>query len=214
MKLFVSVLVLAASTAAAPTALRAQEYVPPQNSAQSGVGVVRIEPVPGGQASPQQLEQLKALALTQKEAESLLSNSQAGCPLMMTRAHLNWPASYLPVTSADRVTEPNLALSFQNLSGKPIRSVSVTARILAKRNIYDLDAAAFDLRLTFSGVDAADKAAEQLREIRLPAKMYAYGVTRVSLEQVMFADGSFWMTSPRNNCSLDVRGSGERVEAK
>ena len=66
----------------------------------------------------------------------------------------------------------------------------------------------------FLGVDAADKAAEQLREIRLPEKMYAYGVTRVELEQVTFGDGTFWMAMGRNNCSLNVTGTAERVEAK
>ena len=140
--------------------------------------------------------------------------NQTDCPIKLTGAHLNWPASYLPVTSAEKVSEPNLALNFLNPSGKAIRSVSITARFLGKHNIYQLDASAFGLRLTFSGVDAADKAAEQLREIRLPEKMYAYGVTRVSLDKVNFADGSFWMASGANNCSLNVRGSAERVEAK
>jgi hypothetical protein len=89
--------------------------------------------------------------------------------------------------------------------------VSITARFLGKRNIYQLDANAFDLRLTFSGVDAADEAAEQLREIRMPEKMYAYGVTRVSLEQVLFADGTFWTAFGHAGCRLDVTGSAERV---
>jgi len=140
--------------------------------------------------------------------------NQAGCPVVLTSARLNWPASYLPVTSAERVTEPNLALGFQNSSGKAIRSVTITARFLGKQNIYQLDANSFDLRLAFSGVDAADRVAEQLREIRLPQKMHAYGVTRVSLEQVTFADGSFWTAMGRGNCSLNVKGSAERVEAK
>ncbi len=140
-----------------------------------------------------------------------LSSPQAGCPVVLTSAQLNWPASYLPVTSAEKVTEPNLALGFRNSSGKAIRSVTIAARFLGKRNVYQLDASAFDLRLTFSGGDAADKAAEQLREIRVPEKMYAYGVTRVSLEQVLFADGTFWTALGHGNCRLDVTGSAERV---
>lgn len=137
--------------------------------------------------------------------------SQTGCPVTLTSAHLNWPASYLPVTSAEKVTQPNLALGFKNSSGKAIRSATITARFLGKQNVYQLDAGAFDLRLTFSGVDAADQAAEQLREIRVPAKMYAYGVTRVSLEQVLFANGTFWTAFGHGNCGLDVQGSAERV---
>jgi hypothetical protein len=145
------------------------------------------------------------------QASPLSSPGQTGCPVELTSAKLNWPASYLPVTSAEKVTEPNLALGFRNSSGKAIQSVSITARFLGKRNIYQLDASAFDLRLTFSGVDAADKAAEQLREIRVPEKMYAYGVTRVSLQQVLFADGTFWTAFGHGNCSLDVQGSAARV---
>jgi hypothetical protein len=137
---------------------------------------------------------------------------QVGCPVVLTSARLNWPASYLPVTSAEKVMAPNLALGFQNSSGKAIRSATITARFLGKQSVYQLDANAFDLRLTFSGAEAADKAAEQLREIRLPEKMYAYGVTRVSLEQVTFADGSFWMAEmDHSNCSLNVKGNAERV---
>jgi hypothetical protein len=41
--------------------------------------------------------------------------------------------------------------------------------------------------------------------------MYAYGVTRVSLEQVTFGDGTFWMAMGRSNCSLNLNGNTERV---
>jgi hypothetical protein len=203
MKLVVSVLLLA--TAAAGFA---------QNQGAGKATVTGIQP--GVLASPQNMEKL----WMQSQAEmnppllNLSPASQAACPVVLTSAHLNWPASYLPVTSAERVTEPNLALGFQNSSGKAIRSATITARFLGKQNIYQLDANAFDLQLTFSGVDAADKAAEQLREIRLPEKMYAYGVTRVTLDQVTFADGSFWVAAGRSNCSLNVKGNAERVEAK
>jgi hypothetical protein len=188
MRLFVSAFLLVAASAAFG-----------QN--QSGAGVAGMEGLgihPGAMASPQQME------------EQWIP-PQAGCPVVLTSARLNWPASYLPVTSAGKVTEPNLALGFQNSSGRAIRSVSIVARFLGKQSIYQLDANSFDLRLAFSGVDAADKAAEQLREIRLPRKMYAYGVTRVSLEQVTFADGSFWTAMGRSNCSLNVKGNTERV---
>jgi hypothetical protein len=161
-------------------------------------------PAPGSELAP-------GTMTLELQAVGPMPQSQAGCPVVLTSAHLNWPASYLPVTAAEKVTEPNLALGFQNSSGKAIRSVAITARFLAKQSVYQLDARGFDLHLTFSGVDAADKAAEQLREIRLPEKMYAYGVTRVSLEQVTFGDGTFWMAMGRNNCSLNVTGTAERV---
>jgi hypothetical protein len=185
MRLFVSALLLAAASAAF-----AQNQAAPAQSA----GVARMEGI-------------KSLDLQAVP----LPGSQAGCPVVLTSAHLNWPASYLPVTAAEKVTEPNLALQFQNSSGKAIRSVGITARFLGKQNIYQLDGSAFDLHLTFSGTDAADKAVEQLREIRLPAKMHAYGVTRISLEQVTFADGTLWMAMGRSNCSLNVGGGTERI---
>jgi len=203
MRLFVSAL-LAFAISAAGTAVSAQEYEHP--AAQTGAAT--IEGLQNGKAS-------SAQALADESRRVLLSTlagvSQAGCPVTLTSARLNWPASYLPVTRAEKVTEPNLALGFQNSSGKAIRLVTITARLLGKHDIYQLDADAFDLRLTFPGVDAAGKAAEQLREIRVPATMHAYGVTRVSLEQVLFDDGSLWTAVTHNHCSLDVQGSAERV---
>jgi hypothetical protein len=190
MRLFVSALVVLATSAAASAGIAQTQ--------KQGV------PAPGSELAP-------GVMTLELQAVSMMPQSQAGCPVVLTSARLNWPASYLPVTSAEKVTEPNLALGFQNSSGKAIRSVTITARFLAKQNVYQLDASGFDLHLTFSGVDAADKAAEQLREIRLPEKMYAYGVTRVSLEQVTFGDGTFWMAMGRNNCSLNVTGTAERV---
>jgi len=186
MRLFVSALLLAAASA---------------GIAQTQKQAV---PAPGSELAP-------GMMTLELQAVGPMPQSQAGCPVVLTSARLNWPASYLPVTSAEKVTEPNLALKFQNSSGKAIRSVTITARFLAKQSVYQLDASGFDLHLTFSGVDAADKAAEQLREIRLPEKMYAYGVTRVSLEQVTFGDGAFWMAMGRSNCSLNVTGTAERV---
>lgn len=59
--------------------------------------------------------------------------------------------------------------------------------------------------------DAADPKAEQMRELRLPTKFYAYGVTRIQLEQVMFADGSFWTAMGHTSCALNVVGSAERI---
>jgi hypothetical protein len=177
MKLFVSAFLLTAST----------------------VGLAQLQSTPPAGAAG-----MEGLGL---QTAPLSSPGQTGCPVELTSAKLNWPASYLPVTSAENVTQPNLALGFKNSSGKPIRAVTITARFLGKQNVYQLDASAIDLRLTFSGVDATD----HLREIRVPAKMYAYGVTRVSLEQVLFADGSLWTPFGHGSCSLDVHGSAERV---
>jgi len=135
---------------------------------------------------------------------------QTGCPVVLTSARLNWPASYLP-TSAEKVTEPNLALGFTIPSVQAVRSVVIKARLLAKSDVYQLDANAFDLRLTFSAPDEANETADQLRELRLPADLHAYGVTRVSLERVTFTNGDVWSSGQNSHCSLDVQGSAERV---
>ncbi|HEX3987615.1 MAG TPA: hypothetical protein VHX13_13525 [Acidobacteriaceae bacterium] len=139
------------------------------------------------------------------------SPDQTGCPVVLTEAHLNWPATYLPVTAAEKASEPNLALGFQNSSGKAIQSASITARFMGKASKYQLDASAFELHLTFSGTDSADKTAEQMREIRLPEKMYAYGVTRIAMDEVTFADGTLWTSVGHTNCAMNVSGSTERI---
>lgn len=139
------------------------------------------------------------------------SPDQTGCPVVLTQAHLNQPATLMPVNASEKVTEPNLALGFENSSGKPIQSVSITASFTGKASKYQLDASAFDLHLTFSGSDSADKTAEQLRAIHLPQKMYAYSVSRVALVQVTFADGTFWSAIGHSNCALNVMGSPERI---
>lgn len=151
-------------------------------------------------------------SLQSLDLQAAPSPDQTGCPVVLTQAHLNWPATFMPVTAAQKVTEPKLALGFQNPTGKAIRSVSITARFMGKSSKYQLNATALDLHLTFSGTDSADKEAEQLREIRLPEKMYVYGVTRIALDQVTFSDGKFWSSVGHSNCAMNVQGSTERIE--
>lgn len=134
------------------------------------------------------------------------------CPLTLTGARLDLPASYMPVTSADKVTEPNLALNFENSSGKAIRSVAVTAELKTKRNAYALDATPVELRLSFAGTQDLNKELSQLATIPLPKGLHEFGVIQVRLDQVMFADGTMW-TAPasRNVCAV---GGQSLVEAK
>jgi hypothetical protein len=136
--------------------------------------------------------------------KQLLSNA---CPLTLTSAQLDWPGSYLPVTSADKVMEPSLALRFQNASGKAIRSVSVTAELRVKKDVYALDATPVELRLSFAGTKDLDKELSQLATIPLPKGLHEYGVVQVRLDQVMFANGSFWMAAAsRNPCAVNGNG--------
>jgi hypothetical protein len=135
-----------------------------------------------------------------------LPSAQTGCPVVLTSAHLNWPASYLPVTAAEKTKEPNLALEFGIASTQPVRSVGVVAHLMVKENIYQLEAGSYDLRLTFSGGDQ-DKATDQQREFRLPANLHAYGVTRVTVERITFSNGETWTAGATSHCSLNVNGS-------
>jgi hypothetical protein len=140
------------------------------------------------------------------QAMPLAPERQAGCPVVLTSAHLNWPASYLPVTAGERVTAPNLALEFGIASTQPVRSVGVVAHLVVKENIYQLEAGSYDLRLTFSGGDQ-DKATDQQREFRLPANLHAYGVTRVTVERITFSNGEMWTAGATSHCGLNVNGS-------
>lgn len=164
---------------------------------------------PGVLTSPQQMEKV----WMQSQAEirpGLLDSgpgSQTGCPVVLTSAHLNWPASYLPVSSADKVTEPNLSLGFQNSSGKAIRSVALTAELRVKKDIYRMDATPVSLRLTFAGTNDLDKELSQLATIPLPKGLHEYGVIQVRLDQVFFADGTMWI-APSNGKSCSVAGNG------
>ncbi len=203
MKLLLSALLVAASTAAC-----AQAQTAPAPKSETAA-------TDSDQPTQQQIEALKARTVQALQEAVLTSDpqtSQTGCPVVLTQAHLNWPATFMPVTAAEKVTEPNLALGFQNPSGKAIRSVSITARFMGKSSKYQLDASAFEMRLMFSGSGSADSAAEELREIRLPQKMFVYGVTRIALDQVTFSDGTFWSAIGHSNCALNVTGSAERID--
>jgi hypothetical protein len=192
MKLFVSAVLLAVAPAGF-----AQNQAAGQSSA-----VLQFD---GAAPSPQQKD---ALEKAQAEAQALVDRmSQARCPLYMESASVAPSAAYLPVGSRS-ADEGSLHLHFRNQSGRQIVSASITARLSVKNSVYALDAHEIDVRLTFSGVDAAGKAVEQLRSIRLPEKAYLFGVTRVTLDQVTYGDGTMWTATPGDNA---CRTSGPGV---
>lgn len=186
MKLLVSALLLAAAAAA----IAQSQTMPSSGSA----GVVALDL----QAAP-----LSAF------------NDQAGCPLVFEAADLTSlnRAGVFPV-SANGVPSAGLRLRFENASGKPIRSVGIDVRVTGKADKYQLDASTFTFQLTFSGTNAVDRAAEQLRQIPLPRPMYPYGMSQVSLSQVFFTDGSTWTAPAQSNCSFSGPQGAERIQAK
>ncbi|HEX4064717.1 MAG TPA: hypothetical protein VHZ09_01745 [Acidobacteriaceae bacterium] len=188
MRLFVSALLLAA-TFSAVTAVSAQEYVPPPSPAQAGAGVVE-----GG-------------FVNDPATHQTVQFSADACPLKLTSAQLHWPAAYLPTSSAEKVAEPSLALGFQNASGRAIRSVAITAELKVKKDVYALDATPVAMRLHFAGTEDLSKTLDQLATIPLPQKMHSFGVVRVRLDQVTFADGGLWK-APAGANSCEVGSSG------
>lgn len=138
---------------------------------------------------------------------------QSGCPLALTGASLTSAhAGVLPIRSnADNAG--SLDLGFRNQSGKQIRSVSVTAHLRVKTDVYALDATPVDMRLTFSGTDDTDRKADQLTHISLPGRAWLFGVAQVSLDQVIFADGNLWTAPTSSVCRTNGPGS-LRIQAR
>jgi hypothetical protein len=201
MKLFVSALLLAALAAFA------------QNQT-SNQGVAGMAPATGQAAQPGQANlQQQALKKAQEQAEELgLVVSQAGCPLYMESASVAPEGGYLPVT-ARNAQDGVLDLRFRNQSGKAIASVAVTARVNVKTNIYALDAHTVELRLTFGGTQNLDRDQPQGAQIGLPPHAYLFGVARVTLDQVTYADGSVW-NAPASNNTCRTNGPGIEQIAK
>lgn len=185
MKLLVSALLLAVSTAGFA-----------QNQA-----VPRSLPSPPGQ-------------LVERPAVRVPGPAKAGaCPLQLTAASLAPEATILPVSQWSQ-GDGGLNLHFRNNSGREIRSASVTAELRVKTSLYALDAKTVALHLTFSGSDNIDKALDQLAHLPLPKDVYSYGVARVTLDQVIFADGGLWTPRAGESCSVGGSGLPQRIERK
>ena len=190
MKLFVSVLLFAAVPAAFAQ----------QNAGQTTA-------VQTQNATPQQ-----QAALTQAQAMQAVMDtmSQTGCPLYMASASVASTASYLPVTARNSQSGV-LDLHFRNQSGKAITSASVTARVSVKTNIYALDAHTVELRLSFGGTQTVDRDEPQGIQISLPPHAYLFGVARVTLDQVTYADSTTWTAPASGNTCRTIAGSVDRI---
>jgi hypothetical protein len=139
--------------------------------------------------------------------------NQTGCPLYLKSASVAPAAGLLPVGSRNS-GDGALNLQFRNQSGKAIRSASITAHLKIKTNVYALDARPLEVQLSFSGTSDLDKEADQLTRITLPGHGYLFGVATVTLDQVTFADGSFWIADRgANSCSVGGAGT-QRVLAQ
>jgi hypothetical protein len=132
----------------------------------------------------------------EKAAPSQDQVGQANCPVVLTSVGLT---PYLMSLDTSGGSAGNrLALEFRNMSGKEIRSMEFSARILVKRSIYDLNyLPAIRLYLTAYGTRNVDDTFAQLRQLSLPEGIHPALIEGAALEQVTFADGSVW--TPKNN---------------
>jgi hypothetical protein len=193
-KLFVSALLLAAI---------------PAVFAQQNAGQAKVFLQNGAALSPQQATALARSEAAEAETIGRILN-QTGCPLYLQSASVAPEGGYLPVTAQTR-QDGALNLRFRNQSGKAIAGASITARVNVKTNIYALDAHALELRLTLSGTQDLDKTLDQTQQIALPQHVYLFGVARVTLDQVMYADGSVWNAPATSNSCRTLGSSVEGI---
>jgi hypothetical protein len=138
--------------------------------------------------------------------------SQRGCPVVLTDVSLQAKARYMPVDAASpNADSPSLALEFRNMSGKAILSVAIEAQLKFKRSIYDLDSTPFNLYLTLPGTAITKEANQQERLI--PLRVPASGIAGVTLQRVMYTDGSVWVAEADNSCRMGPT-SAERIVAR
>jgi len=142
-----------------------------------------------------------AAAATKELRRTMDRVNQASCPVVLTGAGLT-PYLMLLNTSGDP-SGNSLDLEFRNASGKEIRSMEFSARILVKRSIYDLDyLPAIRLYLTAYGTKSVDATFAQLRRLSLPEDIHPTLVEGITLEQVIFADSTTWTSGGNRYCGF------------
>ncbi len=144
--------------------------------------------------------QISGQPLTAEQRQDLetLLIKQRWCPVDLISATIDTPARYLPVTTPE-ADSGLLDLTFRNVTDKKIESASLKVQVKAKKSIYDLDAYTFTTHLEISGIDVASGE----RSRRFPLPVPAFGVARVILESVTYADGSTWSRKAGSGCRLD-----------
>jgi hypothetical protein len=130
------------------------------------------------------------------------ATSQAGCPVAFTDVALDTKAHFMPVRQ-DTAPAGSLKFQYKNQSGKEIQSISVRVELKVKKSVYDLDATTVTLNMTLTGKGADET---------LPLTLRTYGLSRVTLEQVSFTDGTIWNASEKNTCSYNRMNSSELIE--
>ncbi|AXC14511.1 hypothetical protein ACPOL_5257 [Acidisarcina polymorpha] len=105
---------------------------------------------------------------------------------------------------------PTLHLNYRNFSGKDIDSVVLTGWIKVKDDPYQLDYVVRPFQLVLSRKSLLGKDVQAQQALVLGGN--AYGLDRIALSRVIYADGSIWMPE-LNRCVYRSLGSTEQAKA-
>jgi hypothetical protein len=185
--------------AAAPTCMAQSLAISPQAAASTGpnpqIGIVDSEAVSRAATA-------FAEAAANKELQKVMDHAnQANCPVVLTSA---WMTPHLMLlTAAHEPTGSGIDLEFNNVSGKEIRLMEFSAKLLVKKSVYDLGyLPPIYLHLTAYGTGSLDQTFAQVRHLPLPDGIHAGLLQGVTLEQVTFDDGSIWTPVKDNYCGF------------
>lgn len=196
MKLSVLLLLAAASTCMAQSLA-----ISPQAAASTGpnpqVGIVDSEAVSRAATAFAEAAANKEL----QKVKVMDHVNQTNCPVVLTSA---WMTPHLMLLNTAREPTGNgIDLEFNNVSGKEIRLMELSAQLLVKKSIYDLGyLPPIHLHLTAYGTRSLDQTFAQLRHLPLPDGIHAGLLQAVTLEQVTFADGSLWTPKSNDYCGI------------
>lgn len=192
-------LAAAASTCVAQSVVTFQSAAP-SSTQSSTVGIVDDQALSRAAAET-------AAAARLKELQKMMDRvNEANCPVALTSAWLTPRLMLLDTSSGS--TGNSLDLEFRNTSGKPIRSMELSARILVKRSIYDLNyLPPLHVYLTSYGTKSVDSTFAELRHLSLPEGIHPALIDGVTLEQVTFEDGSVWASRGDQYCRFSPNQS-------
>jgi hypothetical protein len=136
--------------------------------------------------------------------------SQRGCPVRIMDASFQRPAELMLVAQRNSLTSPTLRLSYLNYSGKDIESVLFTGYLKVKDNPYRMDYTIHPFALKLSRKSLLGKDVQATEALKLAGD--AYGVDRIELSQIIYADGTTWNPA-RRDCVYPMTGITERAKA-
>jgi hypothetical protein len=138
-------------------------------------------------------------------------NSQDGCPVRIENASFERAARLMLTSDREGRNAPTLHLDYRNFSGKEIDSVVLTGWIKFKDSPYQLDYAVHAFQLELSREAVLGKYAQATQALRLAND--AFGVDRIELSAVNYADGTSW-TAKQKSCVYRYLGTTQRAEAR